>query len=276
MFDSPPRHQKIPQKQPKLIGCFYLSTEDINKIRTQCYNKAIIQTSIAESYQQMRKDKQKAEELRRTGKSYKAIRKELGIPIATLSDWFRDVSWSIEIKNKLAGEESLANPNKLQLMVAATKKKFARLHEEYRLEAIKEFTKLKNNPLFTAGVMLYWGEGDKNVTNSAIRLSNSEPGMIRTFYIFLINAMKIPKEKISISLLLYPDLIDSVQKNFWSTVTGIPTCQFSKSSFIKGKHPTRRLSYGVGIIRVGGRKYKEKLLKWIELCKNEFNSQIIA
>ncbi len=224
----------------------------------------------------MRKDKQKAEELRRAGKSYKTIRSELGIPIATLSDWFRDVSWSIEIKNKLAGEESLANPNKLQLMVAATKKKFARLHEEYRLEAIKEFPKLKNSPLFIAGAMLYWGEGDKNASNSLIRLSNSEPGIIRTFYVFLVNAMGIPKEKIAFNLLLYPDLIDSVQKNFWSTVTGIPLVQFRKSVFIQGRHPTKRLSYGVGMIRVGGRKYKEKLLKWIELYKNEFGNQVIV
>lgn len=224
----------------------------------------------------MRKDKQKAEELRRAGKSYKAIHKELGTPIATLSDWFRNVGWSIEIKNKLASEESLANPNKLQLMIAATKKKFAQLHENYRREAVNEFPKLKNNPLFVAGVMLYWGEGDKNVKNSLIRLSDSEPGIIRTFYVFLVNAVGIPKEKIAFNLLLYPDLIDSVQKNFWSTVTGIPLTQFRKSVFIQGRHSTKRLSYGVGMIRVGGRKYKEKLLKWIELYKNEFNNQIIV
>ena len=224
----------------------------------------------------MRKDRSKAEQLRRSGKSYKEIRSKLGIPIATLSDWFRNAPWSIEIKNKLAGEQSLANPNKLQLMVAATKKKFARLHEEYRLEAINEFSLLKNNPLFIAGVMLYWGEGDKIVNNSAIRLSNSEPGMIRTFYVFLVNALKIPKEKIAFHLILYPDLIDAVQKNFWSQATGLPLSQFRKSVFIKGRHPTRRLSYGVGLIRVGNRKYKEKIMKWIELYKNEFNNQVIV
>ena len=116
----------------------------------------------------MRKDRSKAEQLRRSGKSYKEIRSKLGIPIATLSDWFRNAPWSIEIKNKLAGEESLANPNKLQLMIAATKKKFARLHEEYQLEAINEFPLLKDNPLFIAGVMLYWGEGDKKIENGSI------------------------------------------------------------------------------------------------------------
>lgn len=224
----------------------------------------------------MRKDYTKAEQLRRAGKSYKEIRKKLGIPIATLSDWFKNAPWSIEVKNKLAGEESLSNPNKLQLMVAATKKKFARLHEEYRAEAINEFVDIKNNPLFLAGVMLYWGEGDKNVRNGTIALSNSEPGMIRTFYVFLVNALKIPKERIAFHLILYPDLIDPVQKNFWSQATGIPLSQFRKSVFIKGRHPTRRLSYGVGLIRVGSRQHKEKIIKWIELYKNEFSNQIVA
>lgn len=224
----------------------------------------------------MRKDRAKAEQLRRAGKSYKEIHRMLGTPIATLSDWFRNAPWSIEIKNRLAGEESLANPNKLQLMIAATKKKFARLHEEYRLEAINEFPKLKNNPLFLAGLMLYWGEGDKKIDNGSIALSNSEPGMIRTFYIFLVNTLKIPKEKISFHLILYPDLIDLVQKNFWSAATGIPLSQFRKSVFIQGRHPTRRLSYGVGLIRVSSRKIKGKIMKWIELYKNEFNNQIVV
>ena len=224
----------------------------------------------------MRKDRSKAEQLRRSGKSYKEIRSKLGIPIATLSDWFRNAPWSIEIKNKLAGEESLANPNKLQLMIAATKKKFARLHEEYQLEAINEFPLLKDNPLFIAGVMLYWGEGDKKIENGSIALSNSEPGMIRTFYVFLINTLRLPKEKIAFHLILYPDLVDSVQKNFWSVATGIPLSQFRKSVFIQGRHPTRRLSYGVGLLRIGSRKHKEKIMKWIELYKNEFGNQIIA
>ena len=45
--------------------------------------------------------------------------------------------------------------------------------------------------------MLYWGEGDKKVENSQVKLSNSEPGMIKVFYLFLIEVMKIPSEKIN-------------------------------------------------------------------------------
>jgi len=224
----------------------------------------------------MRKDKQKAEALRRSGKSYKEIRKILGVPTATLSGWFKDMPWSIEIRDKLATTASFSYPEKLKLMVAAIRKKYDLLHEAYRQEAITEFPLLKNDPLFITGLMLYWGEGDKNVKNSQIDLTNSDPKMIRVFYIFLVNVMKIPKEKIKISLILYPDLIDAVQKNFWSKATGIPMSQFYKSSVIQGRHPTRRLSYGVGMIRVGGRKYKEKLLKWIDLYSWEVGNQIIA
>ena len=161
-------------------------------------------------------------------------------------------------------------------MIAATRKKFASLHEEYRQEAIKEFGVKKRDPLFISGVMLYWGEGDKNVNNASIRLTNSDLGMIRSFYLFLTNSMGIPKEKIVINLLLYPDLIDSVQKKLWSDITGIPLSQFRKSAVIKGRHPTRRLAHGVGMIRVGGRKHKEKLLKWIDLYMREINSKVVV
>src|SRR3989338_7827862 len=107
----------------------------------------------------MRKDKEKATELRRAGKSYKEISRTLGIPTATLCGWFKDLNWSIEIRNRLGTKASFSYPEKLALMVAATRKKFALLHEEYRQEAIEEFKTKKNDPLFIAGVMLYWGEG---------------------------------------------------------------------------------------------------------------------
>ena len=224
----------------------------------------------------MRKDKEKAEALRRLGKSYKAIRRELGTPISTLSDWFRELDWSRELKNELFQKTSWVSPDRVALMVAATKRKFALLHEQYQQEAIKEFTSLKNNPLFIAGIMLYWGKGDKNVNNSTIKLCNSDMDMIRFFYIFLLTILGIPKEKVRFNLLLYPDLVNTVQMKTWSLITGIPLSQFRKSVFIVGRHPTRRLSHGVGNICVGGRRYKEKLLKWIELYMREVNSQVIA
>lgn len=217
----------------------------------------------------MRKDKERAFELRRQGLSYKKIWRELGIPIGTLAGWFKDEPWSVEIRDRLASTESLAYPEKLKRLIAVVKQKYAALHKSYREEARREFSILKNKPLFVAGLMLYWGEGNKKVENSKIGLSNSEPGMIKVFYLFLTKIMKIPNEKIRLNLLLYPDLADMPLRKLWSTATGIPLSQFRNSIYIRGRHPIRRLSYGVGNIGVGGRKYKEKLLEWIKLYEKK-------
>lgn len=221
----------------------------------------------------MRKDKEKAIQLRRQGKSYKKIRTELGIPIATLSDWFKRESWSYEIKNKLISDTSLANPEKIRLMVEANKERWQKLYQLWQKEAVQEFAKLKNNDLFLAGLMLYWGEGEKSSKSPHVKLTNSDPEMIRVFYKFLTEIAKIPKEKISAWLLLYPDLVDSVQKNFWSKAVGIPIEKFNKSIYITGKYPSRRLSYGVCSIQFSNRALKERILKWLELYQNYFRSQ---
>src|SRR3989344_800497 len=184
----------------------------------------------------MRKDKEKAFELRRQNKSYKTISKELGIPLGTLAGWFRHELWSQDIRDKLGQEASLAFPEKLKRIVAANKKRWADLHEIYREEARNEFATLKNDPLFIAGLMLYWGEGNKMPTSSQVKLTNSDPAMIRLFCFFLKKSLLVPEERIKVWLLLYPDLVDSVQKNFWSKATGVPLTQFNKSIYIVGKH----------------------------------------
>jgi len=221
----------------------------------------------------MRKDKEKAFELRRQNKSYKTINKELGIPLGTLASWFRYELWSQDIRDKLGQEASLAFPEKLKSMVAANKKRWAVLHESYREEAISEFAALKNNPLFMAGLMLYWGEGDKKLENGQVALSNSDPHLIRLFYLFLTKTMNISPEKITVRLLLYPDLIEKVQKNLWSKATKISLAQFKGSTTIKGRHPTKRNSYGVCLIRMNSRQLKEKIMKWLDLSQQYFYSK---
>lgn len=213
----------------------------------------------------MRKDKESALQLRLQGKSYKQIFRELGIPTSTLAGWFRKLAWSQEIKARLSAQVSLANPRALELMAHANRERWKSKHEEYRNAAIREFEEHKDDPLFLTGIMLYWGEGEKQQKSSQVRLGNSEPDMVKVFYLFLTKVLKLSPDKIFAWLLLYPDLVDSVQKNFWSKATGIPLERFKKSIYIKGRHPTKRLSYGVCTIVVSSRALKERVLKWLEL-----------
>lgn len=223
----------------------------------------------------MNKNKEKATELRKQGLSYKQIRNEVKIPISTLASWFKNESWSQKIKARLSAQVSWANPKALALLVQANRERWENKHEEYRAAAIKEFQKYKNDPLFLTGIMLYWGEGEKQPKSSVVRLSNSEPEMIKMFNLFLTKSLKISPGKISVWLLLYPDLVDSVQKNFWSKTTGLSTSQFKKSIYIKGRHPTKRLSYGVCTIFINSRALKERILKWLELYQSFLQSHAL-
>lgn len=223
----------------------------------------------------MNKNKEKAIILRKQGLSYKKIRNEIGVPISTLASWFKNESWSQEIKARLSTEVSWANPKALNMLVQANRERWKVKHEEYRAAAIKEFEKYKKDPLFLAGIMLYWGEGEKQQKSSLVRLANSEPEMIKIFNLFLTKVLILSKEKIFAWLLLYPDLVDSVQKNFWSKSTGLSLEQFKKSIYIKGKHPTKRLSYGVCTICVNSRALKERLLKWLELYQDFLRSHAL-
>lgn len=213
----------------------------------------------------MRKDKVRAYELRREGKSYKEIRKLLNIPLGTIAGWLKNEEWSKKIRDELGAKTSLAFPAKLAAIQKSNKARWAKKYKEYRQAAELEFVQYQNDPLFIAGLMLFWGEGNKSPKDSTVRLANSDPVMIRIFYNFLLKIGGIDPDKIKIHLLLYPDLVDDMQKSFWSKAVSIPLSQFVKSTYIKGKHPTRRLSYGVCMIYSCNRELKDKILVWLNL-----------
>lgn len=215
----------------------------------------------------MRKDKVRAFKLRRKNKSYSEINRILGIPKSTLADWFNKLDWSNKIKGQLLEKIKPTRMDRIRLMTIANSKKWSNWRKKARESAVIEFKKLKKHPLFISGIMLYWGEGDKILKNGRVSLSNSDPEMIRVFYVFLKNILRVPESKIRLSLILYPDLVDSVQKNLWSKLTNIPIQYFNNSVFIQGRHPTKRNSYGVCLVRVCDVSLKEKIMKWIELLQ---------
>lgn len=143
-----------------------------------------------------------------------------------------------------------------------------RLRRVARQEAQKDFLKLIKNPLFIAGLMLYWGEGDSK-TKNPIRLSNTDPRMISLYIKFLVKCLNIPKEKLRSNIILYPDLSKRKCINFWIEKTGMPKQQFYKTQFIKGKHPTKRLTNGICMVVYSNREIKEKILVWIDLLSKK-------
>ncbi len=216
----------------------------------------------------MRHDKLNAIELRSEGKSYKAISSLLGIPKSTLSGWFGAEDWSKEIKERLIKAENEVSKVHMQDL---NKVRGENLRQQYRLardEARKEFENLKYNPIFIAGIMLYWGEGDK-VNPNGVKLSNTDSEMIKLYVFFLMKICNIPIERIKAQVLIYPDLDDLECRTFWSDASKLPIENFTKTTVIEGRHKTKRLATGICLITVSSSYLKVKILEWINLLPGE-------
>lgn len=218
----------------------------------------------------MRKDKEQAIVLRKSGMSYSEIIARMKVPRSTLSDWFRDQKWSNDIAIECA--RKARNSSAIRLMVLNTVRgsRLKKLYEEARQEAILEFEELKYHPLFMAGLMIYWGEGNK-ISKYRISIANSEANMIKVFKLFLENVCRVNTYRVW--LLLYPDLNEMQCKDFWISKCGLKQEQFTKTITIKGKSQVKRLNNGVCNIGLSSAYLKSKILKWIELTTSELTEE---
>lgn len=220
----------------------------------------------------MRKDKEIAQELRREGKSYSEIRDRLKIPLSTLSEWFSGEEWSKDIRVRLTEAAKIESTIRLVELDKTRGQHLKQAYEEAREEARNDLETLKYNPLFLAGLMLYWGEGDRGTRNQ-VRLANSDPELIKLFVVFLEKACRIPAERIKAYLVIYPDIDDQSTLRFWSFASGIPLSRFTKSTLIQGRHQTKRLRYGVCTVVVSSSYLKAKVLEWLKLLPKELMSR---
>lgn len=215
----------------------------------------------------MRKDKKHAIALRRAGKSYNEISSLLHIPKSTLSDWLKNDAQSKHIKTILSQPTSPAVKKRIKDFAEFNRTRWKNFREKARKEARLEFPALIKNPLFIAGIVMYWAEGDRRIENP-VRLTNADPRMILLYIKFATEIIHIPFSQLRIGLIIYPDIDPLICQKYWSKITHIPQSQFYKTQIINGKHPTRKLSHGICMITLGSRRLKEKFLIWIDLLSN--------
>lgn len=216
----------------------------------------------------MRKDKEKAVEMRRSGKSYAEIVASLKIPKSTLSGWFANSDWSHDLKQRLSKSAQIEHTVRLRELNKLRGANLKKAYEEARYEARREFEELKYNPLFIAGVMLYWGEGDK-LTNYSTKITNTDPHLIRLYVFFLEKVCRIPKEKISAHVLIYPNLNEETCRLYWASRTHIDLSRFTKCTVIHGKDSVRPLAYGICMVGISSTYFKVKMLEWLKLLPAE-------
>jgi hypothetical protein len=209
---------------------------------------------------------QKIFELRKKGKSYNEIANTLNLSKSTISYWLADCLESRSIKESLTQE----NRKKSGIRIGQySKERWQAYRESAKQEAIEQFPKFLKNPLFIAGIMLYWGEGDSKQKNP-LRLSNTSGRMVNIFTNFLRVIMGVHADKIKLGIILYPDLSDEYCREYWINVSGLSANNFNKTQFIRGRHPTKRLSHGICMIVVNSRYQKIKMLTWIDIFSKQY------
>lgn len=230
----------------------------------------------------MRKDKKKALVLRQEGKSYSVISAELGVPKSTLSYWLRDVSLSGASKKRLFenGQEksiqALVRRNKLQTKIAEEKA------DGIKKVAIEEVDRYIDDPLFLAGVSLYWAEGYKRGAFGSkwkcVDFVNADPAMVRLMMRFFREICGIDELVFRAQLIAHRNVNIGHAVGYWSRITGIPPERFIKTNVsirkkdanLKNKRKSNILPNGTLHVRIYDVRVFFRIIGWIEGIQERF------
>lgn len=116
------------------------------------------------------------------------------------------------------------------------------------------------------GIALYWGEGTKR-GKGGMRLTNSDPKLIRKFIEFLEKFLSIDKNRIKISIQIFNDISPEKSLEYWIRELGLKKEQFYEPMVIKvrGEGTYKYKSeYGNVIINFNNTKLKKLLCTMIE------------
>ncbi len=210
--------------------------------------------------------------LRKEGKSYNSISQELNITKSTLSQWFLNVDWSQEVRKKLIESSKEKSRIHIENLNKTRGKNLEISYKQAEDEALNDLAKLQYNPLFIAGVMLYWGEGDKRNKNN-VKFINTDPNMIVLYCDFLRKICDVPEEKIKAGLFIYDNIDELNAINFWSDKTKITKDRFHKTIKLVSKSEKRRVPFGICLITVSNSFLKKKFLVWLEKLPLELLSK---
>jgi transposase-like protein len=182
---------------------------------------------------------------REEGRSVKEIAKTLGVARSTVSLWVRDIELTTEQHAALLARNPAYNRQRRGQAVVRERGRLRR--RTYQLAGRRRVR--SGEPLFVAGCMLYWGEGDK--ARGSVGLSNSDPEVIRLFGRFLRECFQVPDEQMRVSCYLFTDHLSkqSEIEQFWLDVLELPRTSLRKSvvnnySRSSQRKRKRRLPYG--------------------------------
>ncbi|MDD2758576.1 MAG: hypothetical protein PHD72_04415 [Patescibacteria group bacterium] len=199
--------------------------------------------------------------LRGQGRSYSEILKIIKVSKSTLSLWLKNVKLSLAQQRRIYHTLKQNNAHRL----AKKKQQIKRdLTKKIINESMREYGQMTRNELFLPGLMIYWAEGDKTTANEMVKVSNSDPAMIKFMMRWFREICKVPEDKFRIALHIHSLHCNGDTKEFWANVTRVPLIQFHKTQIKQTtlKHRKNPLYNGTCSIRVYDKNLFRKIMGW--------------
>ncbi len=199
--------------------------------------------------------REKAVEMRKDGRSYSEIQREIGVSKSTLSMWLKDLPLTEEQKVALLVNRVVNGDRR----AAAIKAQHRAVRERVIKEAFAQIQQLAESELFVAGVVAYIAEGAKPKPwrpSEQVGFMNSDPRLILLFLRW-VELMGYQKDDLTFRLCIHVSGDEMRALRFWSHVVGVPVGSFEKTTFKKHNPKTVRRNTGesyVGCLTIRVRK----------------------
>ena len=205
-------------------------------------------------------------DLRRLGMSYGEIRALIEVKKSTLATWCRDV----ELTEEQAKAIRERTGSRAGIPVDTQWRRRLEI-DAIRERARNESEVLLDDPLWVAGVVLYWAEGAK--TRNHLELANSDPRALRLFMAWI--RRYVGRDAVfAVQLFLHSDNDEPAAKRFWMEELGVEAKAFYKT-FIKPDgtgHRINRLERGVARLRVrAAADHWNRVMEWVDCLCTEFD-----
>jgi len=174
----------------------------------------------------------------------KAIARELGVSVSSVSLWTRDIELSDEQKARLADRNHRFYGQTRGHYERSQNARVKRLISQLQGRAIAR----RRDPRHKAGCMLYWAEGSKS--KNSVQFVNSDAEMIRFFKEFLMACYAVSADQLCVSVNCYLNnglTLDEIERH-WLDVLELPATSLRKATVNNppraSKQQKRNLPYG--------------------------------
>lgn len=186
--------------------------------------------------------------LRKEGRSYSEIVKELGLAKSTLSNWLKGIvlteQQNIDLYNRL---EDKISRGRLRTSIALKAKRIVRENRVYT-EAEREFKKYIQDPFFVIGISLYWAEGSKK--DGGFSFINSDPNMIVLIVKWIKKYVTNNESLLKYRLFIHYPYKDEKCEEYWAELLNVSINNFQKTIYKPTPHIVKKNPIYKGCLRI--------------------------